>query len=61
MPPTTSGTPITKLAGPLAKVINELDDEEKRATRAAIEEGLEQFRDGDELAVPAACWGVVAS
>ncbi len=52
---------ITKLAGPLARVINQLDDEEQQATREAIEEGLEQFRDGDELAVPAACWGVVAS
>lgn len=52
---------LTRLAGPLAKVINELDEEERRATREAIEEGLEQFRDGDELAVPAACWGVVTT
>ncbi|MDX6581650.1 MAG: hypothetical protein QOI10_834 [Solirubrobacterales bacterium] len=51
---------LTKLAGPLAKVINGLPDEERAETRAAIEGSLEQFRDGDELTVPAACWGVVA-
>jgi ubiquinone/menaquinone biosynthesis C-methylase UbiE len=52
---------LTRLAGPLAKVINELDEEERQATRAAIEESLERFRDGDELVVPAASWGVVAN
>ncbi len=51
---------ITKLAGPLARVIKGLPADERAATRAAIEEGLAEFRDGDELAVPAACWGVVA-
>jgi SAM-dependent methyltransferase len=52
---------LTKLAGPLARVIKSLPDDERDATRAAIEEGLADFRDGDELAVPAACWGVVAA
>ena len=52
---------LTKLAGPLAKVINALPEDERAETRAAIEESLEQFRDGDELTVPAACWGVVAT
>ena len=51
---------LTKLAGPLARVINGLDEEERRQTREAIEESLSQFRDGDELVVPAACWGAVA-
>ena len=51
---------LTRLAGPLAKVINGLDDQERQETRNAIEDSLAQFRDGDELAVPAACWGVVA-
>ena len=51
---------LTKLAGPLARVINGLDEDERRATRAAIEESLADHRDGDELVVPAACWGVVA-
>ena len=52
---------LTKLAGPLAKVINALPEDERAETRAAIDESLEQFRDGDELTVPAACWGVVAT
>ena len=51
---------LTRLAGPLARVINGLDDEERDATRAAIEESLDQYREGDELVVPAACWGVTA-
>ncbi len=51
---------LTRLAGPLARVINGLDDEERDATRSAIEESLGQYRDGDELVVPAACWGVTA-
>ncbi len=51
---------LTKLAGPLARVIKGLDEDERQAVRATIEERMEQFRDGDELKVPAACWGVVA-
>ncbi len=51
---------LTRLAGPLASVINQLPDDERQATRLAIEQAMEQFRQGDELAVPAACWGVVS-
>jgi SAM-dependent methyltransferase len=51
---------LTRLAGPLAAVINGLPDEERRATRAAIEENLAQYRRDGELVVPAACWGVTA-
>ena len=51
---------INRLAGPLAAVIRELTPEEQEATRVQVEEGLEQFRQGDELVVPGACWGVVA-
>jgi SAM-dependent methyltransferase len=51
---------LTRLAGPLAAVINGLPEEEKQATRAAVEEGLAQYRQDGELVVPAACWGVVA-
>ena len=51
---------LTRLAGPLAKVLNELPADERDATRAAIEESLAQFVQGDELVVPAACWGIVA-
>jgi SAM-dependent methyltransferase len=52
---------LMQLAGPLAVVIRAQPEDEQRAIRAAVEEQLEQFRDGDELRVPAACWGVVAA
>jgi SAM-dependent methyltransferase len=51
---------LTRLAGPLARVINGLPEEERQDTRAAIEESLAQYRQDGELVVPAACWGVVA-
>ena len=51
---------VTRLAGPLARVINGLPDEEQRKTRAAIEESLEQFRQNGQLVVPGAVWGGVA-
>jgi SAM-dependent methyltransferase len=51
---------LTRIAGPLAAVINGLPDEEQSATRAAIEESLTQYRRDGELVVPAACWGVTA-
>jgi hypothetical protein len=51
---------LTRIAGPLAAVINGLSDEEQRATRAAIEESLAQYRRDGEFVVPAACWGVTA-
>lgn len=38
---------IVELAGPLARVILSLDEEEQAATRAAIEEGIGQFRQDD--------------
>jgi ubiquinone/menaquinone biosynthesis C-methylase UbiE len=38
---------IIELAGPLARVIESLDDDERAATRAAVEEGIEQFRADD--------------
>jgi SAM-dependent methyltransferase len=52
---------LTSLAGPLARVIKALPTDEQQATRAAIEERMEGFRQGDEAVVPAACWGVLAS
>ncbi len=51
---------IIRLAGPLATVINGLSADEQRETRAAVEQGFAEYRQGDELVVPAACWGVVA-
>lgn len=51
---------LTRLAGPLAKVINDLPEKEREETRGVIEQSLDEYRQGDELVVPAACWGVVA-
>ncbi len=52
---------INRLAGPIAAVIKELSAQEQQEVREAIEAGFEEYRDGDNLKVPAACWGVVAS
>jgi SAM-dependent methyltransferase len=52
---------LTSLAGPLARVIRSLPEDEQDATRSAIEERMEAFRQGNQAVVPAACWGVVAS
>ena len=41
---------LNRLAGPLAAVIKELSEDEQQATRAAIEDALEQFRDGERRA-----------
>jgi SAM-dependent methyltransferase len=51
---------LTKIAGPIAQVINGLPEDEREATFQAIMEKMEPFRQGDELVVPAATWGVVA-
>ena len=52
---------INRLAGPIAAVIKELSAREQQEVRETIEAGFEEYRDGDNLKVPAACWGVVAS
>jgi SAM-dependent methyltransferase len=52
---------INKLAGPIAAAIKELSAQEQQETREAIEAAMEEYRDGDDLVVPAATWGVVAS
>lgn len=53
---------IVRIAGPLAEVINGLEDEEKEATRAAILENLEAFRSEDgSYSAPAASWGVLSA
>ena len=51
---------ITRLAGRMASAIKELPEEEQQETRAAIEDAMAQYREDDELVVPAASWGVVA-
>jgi SAM-dependent methyltransferase len=52
---------LTRLAGPLAAVIKEQSEADQQEIRAAIEEGLAQYRQNGEFVVPAACWGVVVS
>lgn len=51
---------ILSLAGPLARAIEGLSDDEREATRAAIMENVEPYRreDGSYVA-PAASWGVL--
>jgi SAM-dependent methyltransferase len=51
---------ITRLAGPLSAAIKALPEDERQATRVAIEERMGEFRQDGDLVVPAACWGVVA-
>jgi hypothetical protein len=52
---------LLRLAGPLARAIDELDADERRATRAAIEQSLEPYRQDDgSYRVPAMTWAVVA-
>ena len=51
---------LVRIAGPLARVINALPDDERQATREAIRENLATYRDDDGSdAVPRA-WGVLA-
>src|SRR4051794_8919711 len=51
---------LVSLAGPLARVVNALPDDERAATRAAILENVATFRDDDgSYTVPASSWGVL--
>jgi ubiquinone/menaquinone biosynthesis C-methylase UbiE len=52
---------LIKLAGPIARVLKSLPDEERQATRDAIEEAVAPFRAEDgSYSTPALCWGAVA-
>jgi hypothetical protein len=52
---------LVRIAGPLAHVINALPDEERQATRAAIKQNVEPYRNSDgSYSAPAETWGVVA-
>ena len=52
---------LLRLAGPLARAVDELDAGERQATRAAIEQSLEPYRQDDgSYRAPAETWGVVA-
>jgi SAM-dependent methyltransferase len=51
---------IIRLAGPLAEVISALPEDEREATRAAIEENLSAYRNDDgSYTAPASTWGVL--
>jgi len=52
---------LVRLAGPLAAAIEAQPEEERRATRAAIEEAMTPFRaDDGSYTAPAVCWGALA-
>jgi ubiquinone/menaquinone biosynthesis C-methylase UbiE len=52
---------LVRIAGPLARVVNALPDDERQATRAAIMENVAPYRDADgSYTAPAATWGVLA-
>jgi len=52
---------LVRMAGQAARAIAELDDDERVATRAAIEQSLLPYRrDDGSYRAPAATWGVVA-
>jgi SAM-dependent methyltransferase len=52
---------LVRLAGPLARVVNALPDDERQATRDAVKENLEPFRNDDgSYTAPAATWGALA-
>jgi ubiquinone/menaquinone biosynthesis C-methylase UbiE len=51
---------IVRMAGPLARTLNALSDNELQATRVAIMENIAPFRREDgSYAAPAATWGVL--
>jgi SAM-dependent methyltransferase len=52
---------LVRLAGPLARVVNALPDDERQATREAILENVASYRTDDgSYTAPAATWGVLA-
>ena len=52
---------LIRLAGPFARAINALPDAEREATRSAIAQNVEPWRNQDgSYTAPAATWGVLA-
>jgi SAM-dependent methyltransferase len=52
---------LVSLAGPLARAVNELPDDERQATREAIKQHVEPYRNEEgSYRAPAAAWGVQA-
>jgi ubiquinone/menaquinone biosynthesis C-methylase UbiE len=51
---------LVSLAGPLARAVKALPEDERQATRDAIMENIEPYRDADgSYTAPAATWGVL--
>jgi ubiquinone/menaquinone biosynthesis C-methylase UbiE len=51
---------LVRIAGPLARVVNALPDDEREATRAAIMDNIAPYRNEDgSYTAPAATWGVL--
>jgi SAM-dependent methyltransferase len=52
---------LVSLAGPLAKAVSELSEEERQATREAVLDSIEPYRNEDgSYTAPASTWGVLA-
>ena len=52
---------LVRLAGPLARAVKALPEDEVKATREAIMENIEPYRNADgSYTAPAATWGVLA-
>jgi ubiquinone/menaquinone biosynthesis C-methylase UbiE len=52
---------LIRVAGPLARAIEALPEDERQATREAIEQSIAPFRNEDgSYATPAVCWGALA-
>jgi ubiquinone/menaquinone biosynthesis C-methylase UbiE len=52
---------LVRIAGPLARVVNALPDDERQATREAIKQNIDAYRNADgSYTPPAATWGVLA-
>jgi len=52
---------LIRLAGPLARALKALPEDERQATREAIEENIAPYRKDDgSYSTPAVCWGVLA-
>jgi hypothetical protein len=50
---------LVRITGPLARAIKALPDAERQATRTAIEENVESYRNQDgSYSAPAVTWGV---
>jgi SAM-dependent methyltransferase len=52
---------VNRMTGPLSRAIEALPEDERQATRAAMEKNVASFREGDgSLRAPASAWGVLA-